>query len=193
MTIEPFEDEVSIDNNRVERSVRIVNEKINVIYIEGNARWEYRYLRAILKRDPRIDATFIASNVGPEIARNSPEHIERFPDNLENVFQYDLIILGDVDASFFRGEELGLLEELVRDRGASLLMLCGPMHSPGSYQGTPVQTMLPVRFDPDAKWEQVGESVLVEVAPDCSHGEFCYVHTGHSRHIGKRAVAVIPV
>ncbi len=166
VTIEPFEDEVSIDNNRVERSVRIVNEKINVLYIEGNARWEYRYLRAILKRDPRIDATFIASNVGPEIARNSPEHIERFPDNLENVFHYDLSILGDVDASFFRGEELGLLEELVRDRGASLLMLCGPMHSPGSYQGTPVQTMLPVRFDPDAKWEQVGESVYPVLTPE---------------------------
>ncbi len=166
VAIEPFDDEVSIENNRVGRSVRIVNEKINVLYIEGNARWEYRYLRAILKRDPRIDATFVASNVGPEIARNSPEHIERFPDNLEDAFQYDLIILGDVDASFFSGEELGLLEELVRDRGASLLMLCGPMHSPGSYEGTPVQTMLPVRFDSDAKWEEVAESVYPVLTPE---------------------------
>jgi len=166
VSIEPFEDEVSVENNRVERSVRIVNEKINVLYIEGNARWEYRYLRAILKRDPRIDATFIASNVGPEIARNSPEHIERFPDSLEDGFQYDLVILGDVDVSFFSDEELGLLEELVRDRGASLLMLCGPMHSPGSYEGTPVQTMLPVRFDPDAKWEDVAESVYPVLTPE---------------------------
>ena len=166
VVIEPFEDEVSVKNNRVERSVRIVNEKINVLYIEGNARWEFRYLRAILKRDPRIDATFVASNVGPEIARNSPEHIERFPDNLEDAFQYDLVILGDVDASFFSDEELALLEELVRDRGASLLMLCGPMYSPGSYAGTPVQTMLPVRFDPDAKWEEVGASVYPVLTPE---------------------------
>ncbi len=164
--IEPFDDEISTVNNRVSRSVRIVNEKVNVLYIEGNARWEYRYLRAILKRDPRINATFIASNVGPEVARNSPEHIERFPDDREDAFQYDLVILGDVDASFFTDEELGLLEELIRDRGASLLMLCGPMHSPGSYTGTLVETMLPVRFDAEAGWEKIAESVYPVLTPE---------------------------
>jgi len=157
--IEPFDDEISIVNNRIARSIRVVNEKVNVLYIEGNARWEFRYLRAILKRDPRINATFIASNVGPEVARNSPEHIERFPDNRNDAFQYDLVILGDVDASFFTDEEFGLLNELIRDRGASLLMLCGPMYSPGSYVGTPVQTMLPVRFDADSAWAKIPESV----------------------------------
>lgn len=164
--IEPFDDEVSVANNRVTRSIRVVNEKVNVLYIEGNARWEFRYLRAILKRDPRINATFIASNVGPEVARNSPEHIERFPNKREEAFKYDLVILGDVDSAFFSEEELGLLEELIRDRGASLLMLCGPMHSPGSYTGTPVQTMLPVRFDPDEKWEEVSESVYPVLTPE---------------------------
>lgn len=166
VVIEPFDDEVSITNNRITRSIRVVNEKVNVLYIEGNARWEFRYLRAILKRDPRINATFIASNVGPEVARNSPEHIERFPSKREEAFMYDLVILGDVDATFFNDEELGLLEELIRDRGASLLMLCGPMHSPGSYKGTPVQTMLPVRFDPDEKWAEVSESVYPVLTPE---------------------------
>ena len=164
--IEPFDDEISIANNRVTRSIRVVNEKVNVLYIEGNARWEFRYLRAILKRDPRINATFIASNVGPEVARNSPEHIERFPDSREDAFQYDLVILGDVEASFFTDEELELLEELIRDRGASLLMLCGPMHSPGSYAGTPVQTMLPVRFDADEGWGNIAESVYPVLTPE---------------------------
>jgi hypothetical protein len=164
--IEPFEDEVSTVNNRITRSIRVVNEKVNVLYIEGNARWEFRYLRAILHRDPRIDATFIASNAGPEVARNSPEHIERFPSKREEAFKYDLVILGDVDSSFFSDEEFGLLEELIRDRGASLLMLCGPMHSPGSYAGTPVQTMLPVRFDSEAGWDKVAESVYPVLTPE---------------------------
>ena len=168
VVIEPFDDEISVVNNRIERSIRIVNEKVNVLYIEGNARWEYRYLRAILKRDPRINATFIASNVGPEMARNSSEHIERFPNDREEAFQFDLIILGDVDASFFKEDELRLLKELVRDRGASLLMLCGPMHSPGSYTGTPVETMLPVRFDSDSPWEEVPESVYPVLTPEGS-------------------------
>jgi len=164
--IEPFDDEVSAANNQIARSIRVVNEKVNVLYIEGNARWEYRYLRAILKRDPRINATFIGSNVGPEVARNSSEHIDRFPSNREEAFLYDLVILGDVDAAFFSEEELAILEELVRDRGASLLMLCGPMHSPGSYLGTPVQAMLPVRFEADSQWEEVAESVYPVLTPE---------------------------
>ena len=165
VVVDPFDDEVSPDNNRIERSIRIVNEKVNVLYIEGNARWEYRYLRAILKRDPRINATFIASNAGPEVARNSDEHIERFPNQREDAFQYDLIILGDVDATFFNDDELRMLNELVRDRGASLLMLCGAMHSPSSYTGTPVETMLPVHVDPDSPWEEVAEAVYPVLTP----------------------------
>ena len=166
VSIEPFDDEISTANNEVERGIRVVNEKINVLYIEGNARWEYRYLHAILKRDPRIKATFINSSVGPEIARNSPEHIERFPSKREEAFQYDLVILGDVDSAFFTPEELGLLEELIRDRGGSLLMLCGPMHSPISYADTPVATMLPVRFQADEKWEEVSASVYPVLTPE---------------------------
>lgn len=159
VAIEPFGDEVSVANNRVEHSIRVVNEKVNVLYIEGNNRWEFRYLSAILKRDPRLKTTFIASSAGPEFARNSPENIERFPSKREEAFKYDLVILGDVDAAFFTPEELGLLEELIRDRGGSLLVLCGPMHTPASFAGTPVETMLPVKFDPDSKWELTPEAV----------------------------------
>jgi hypothetical protein len=159
VAIEPFEDEISVVNNRVERSTNVVNEKVNVLYIEGNNRWEFRYLSAILKRDPRLNTTFISSCAGPEFARSSPEHIERFPSKREEAFKYDLVILGDVDSAFFSQEELGLLEELIRDRGASLLVLCGPMHTPSSYSGTPVETLLPVRFDADSKWDMTAESV----------------------------------
>jgi len=164
--IQPFDDEVSMANNLVERSIRVVNEKVNVLYIEGNNRWEFRYLTAILKRDPRLNTTFISSCAGPEFARNSPEHIERFPSNREDVFKYDLVILGDVDSKFFSPEELGLLEELIRDRGGSLLVLCGPMHTPTSYADTPVETMLPVRFDPESEWELTSDSAYPVLTPE---------------------------
>lgn len=157
--IEPFVDEATADNNRVERSIRVVNEKINVLCIEGSPRWEYRYLMAMLKRDPRIKTTFIATHAGPEIARNSSEYIARFPERREDAFKYDLVILGDVDPAFFSGDEFLRLEELVRERGGSLLMLCGSRYSPAGYTGTPVEGMLPVKFEPDAEWENVDDSV----------------------------------
>ena len=155
----PFADEATADNNRVERSVRVVNEKINVLCIEGSARWEYRYLRAILKRDPRIHATFVVTHAKKALSQLSSEYIERFPEDPEEAFQYDLVILGDVDSEFFTDTEFSLLEELVRERGGSLLMLCGRRFAPSSYAGTPVERMLPVTFEPDAAWTDVDEGV----------------------------------
>jgi len=166
IAIEPFADEATAENNRVQRSVRVVNEKINVLCIEGSMRWEYRYLRAMLKRDPRINATFLATRSGPEIARNSPEYIERFPKRREDAYKYDLVILGDVDSEFFSADEYLRLEELVRERGGSLLMLCGARFAPSSYPGTPVQKMLPVTFDPDGEWDFVDDAVYPALTPE---------------------------
>jgi hypothetical protein len=165
VAVEPFDDEATAENNVVERSVRIVNEKINVLCIEGSPRWEYRYLQAMLKRDPRIKTTFIASRSAAEMARSSSEYIARFPDRREEAFKYDLVILGDVDAEFFSADELLRLEELVRDRGGSLLMLCGMMSSPTSYAGTPVERMLPATFTPGGEWEKVDEAVHPVLTP----------------------------
>jgi len=166
ISIEPFADEATAQNNVVTRSVRVVNERINVLCIEGSARWEYRYLRAMLKRDPRINATFIATRAGPAIARNSTEYIARFPERRDDAFKYDLVILGDVDAEFFTGDEFLRLEELVRDRGGSLLMLCGARFSPTSYGGTPIEKMLPVEFQSEGEWEDVDESVYPVLTPE---------------------------
>ena len=143
-----------------------MNEKINVLCIEGSARWEFRYLRAMLKRDPRINATFIATRSQPELAQNSSEYIAEFPEDREEAFSYDLVILGDVDSSFFSTEAFLRLEELVRERGGSLLMLCGSRFAPASYAGTPVERMLPVKFDSEADWEDVDESVYPVLTPE---------------------------
>ena len=65
-------------NNEMSAPIAIRKERLRVLVIESFPRWEYRYLRAILKRDPRINATFIASNVGM-VHQMKP--IERFPES----------------------------------------------------------------------------------------------------------------
>ncbi|MEJ6571252.1 MAG: hypothetical protein QNL01_07305 [Akkermansiaceae bacterium] len=159
LELEPFTDESTADNNHIKRSLRVVNEKINVLCIEGYARWEFRYLRAILKRDPRIDATFIATRSKEGLAQLTSDYINRFPESPDEAFKYDLVILGDVDAAFFTDAEMARLEELIRERGGSLLVLCGRRNTPSSYAGTVIENMLPVRFDPDAEWREVDNTV----------------------------------
>ena len=163
IAIEAFSDESTAANNLVERSVRVVNEKINVLCIEGSARWEFRYLRAMLKRDPRINATFIATRSQPELAQNSSEYIAEFPEDREEAFSYDLVILGDVDSSFFSTEAFLRLEELVRERGGSLLMLRFAFYR--QLCGTPSNACCRwVWFR--GEWEDVDESVYPVLTPE---------------------------
>jgi hypothetical protein len=71
-----------------------------------------------------------------------------------------------VNAEFFSGDAFLRLEELVRDRGGSLLMLCGARFSPTSYGGTPVERMLPVTFNSVGDWEDVDDSVYPVLTPE---------------------------
>lgn len=168
IALDPLDNEAADSDNRVTRLLRVVDEKINVLYIEGSARWEYRYLRAILLRDPRLEVRFISSRADPELARSSRSYLGRFPSEPEEAFAFDLVILGDVERDFFRGEELVLLDRLVRERGGSLLVLAGRRHTPTEYGGTVLEAMLPVSFrtGEDEEWDSVGKDVHPVVTLD---------------------------
>lgn len=146
----PLTDEASADNNRVEQTVRLIDEKIRVLYIEGSPRWEYRYLRSILKRDRRLETTFVMTEGDAALGRASPDHLESFPDDPADAFAYDLVILGDVRAAALDAEQMRLIDELVRERGGTLLMIGGEDHAPAEYDQTPIGQMLPVRLEAGA-------------------------------------------
>jgi hypothetical protein len=154
----PLPGEAAVDDNTLRHSLRVLDDKIKVLYIEGTPRWEYRYIRAVLKRDPRIDVQFINTEGDRDLARASPEHLGRFPEKESQAFRYDLVILGDVRANTFTPTQLSLMERLVRDRGASLILLAGRKHAPAEYLDTPLAAMLPVRFDQE-QWHEIGDDV----------------------------------
>jgi len=158
VTLAPLPGEATADNNHLRRPLRVLDDRIKVLYVEGTPRWEYRYIRAVLKRDPRIDVQFINTEGDKDLARASREHLGRFPEKEAQAFRYDLVILGDVRANTFTPTQLSLLERLVRERGGSLILLAGRKHAPAEYVDTPLSAMLPVRFGPET-WEPVGDDV----------------------------------
>jgi len=142
----PFNDETTDKNNSSTHSVRILDEKIKVLYVEGIPRWEFRYLRWVLLRDPRLDVKFLMTQGVPALAGSSPRHIGTLPTNKEDLFKYDLIILGDVPSGYFSNEQIELMDELVKERGGSLMMLAGPIAAPTSYKDTIIADVLPVKI-----------------------------------------------
>ena len=142
----PFNDETTDKNNSSNHSVRILDEKIKVLYVEGIPRWEFRYLRWVLLRDPRLDVKFLMTQGDPALAGSSPRHIGSLPTSKEDLFKYDLIILGDVPAGYFNNDQIELMDELVKERGGSLMMLAGPVAAPTSYKDTVIADILPVKI-----------------------------------------------
>jgi len=84
----------------------------------------------------------------PSIARddNSP-YLDRFPANKDELFKYDLIVLGDVDPRQLTPEQQRNVNEFVARFGGSLLMVAGKRFSPGAWRNTPIEQLLPVEFD----------------------------------------------
>lgn len=140
------EGEITEVNNATSHRVRILDEKIKVLYVEGMPRWEFRYLRWVLLRDPRLQVEFLMTQGDPALAASSPLHIGRFPEDPKVALKYDLIILGDVSSSYFNTAQTQLIEKLVRERGGSLLMLAGSQGAPSTYRDTPIGDLLPINI-----------------------------------------------
>lgn len=133
--------ELVTTNNQLSTFVNVLPGGLNVLYLEGGWRVEQRFLRRSLDASPDIQVDFV---------RIDPRQPNSRPADLSDRFQpgkYAVYILGDLDASAFRGKELADLAQAVSG-GAGLLMLGGfQSFGPGGYAETPLANLLPVVMD----------------------------------------------
>ena len=79
------------------------------------------------------------------------ELVGGYPERAEDLFGYDLVIWGEIEADHFSDAQMSLTREFVRKRGGSLLLLGGQdSFSEGGYGGTLIETTLPARLSSSA-------------------------------------------
>jgi hypothetical protein len=142
------DDETDPDNNSAQRRLRIVDKKIKVLFVEQSPRWDYRYLQAMLARDRRVEVKTLLLEGDPALARveDSP-YLEKFPENKKELFEYDVVIFGDVDPAELSANQKENLNEFVSRFGGAFVMIAGRNFSPLAYGGTKIADMLPVEFE----------------------------------------------
>lgn len=147
-SIEAREDEAVKDNNAVGQRIRVIDSKVKVLLVESGPRWEFRYLQSVLLRDRRLEVKCWLQEGDPGIAdgEGSP-YVKGFPATKEDLFKYDLVILGDVDPKSLGEGPMGWLGEFVSKFGGSCLFLAGNQFNPGGYRGTILEKMLPVELE----------------------------------------------
>jgi len=152
VAIPPGKDEKNTDNNAREFVLEIQDDRLPVLYVEGSPRMEYRFLRRALYGDSDFrlvgllrlgDTRFYVQG-----ANENEAFLEKgFPTTVEQLYGFQAIILGDIEASYFTPQQLAMLEEFVKTRGGGLLMLGGVnSFGLGKYAGTPIANMLPVQI-----------------------------------------------
>ena len=135
--------ELIAENNRREFTVQVIDDKIRVLYVEGEPRWEYRFLKNLLLRDKTITLNRVMlTRDAPELPRGAEQG--RFPEDRDELFRYDVLILGDIPANRFFPSDLKNIAAFAGENGGAVVAICGPMFNPESYAGTPVSEMLPV-------------------------------------------------
>jgi len=148
--------EVTLTNNELPTYLTVLAGGLRVLYVQGELRYEQRFLRRALAASPDIDVTLLTIHTRDRQhwpIRGLAEYFEPG--------KFDVYILGDIDAEAFeqksgnggsRYPDLLLLRRAV-ERGSGLLAL-GGWHSfrPGGYHKTPLSDIMPVEMD--AKYDE---------------------------------------
>ena len=142
-------------NNSVMRLVNVEDRKPRILYFEGEPRWEMKFIRRAAELDVNLDLVSIVRTTQNKFYRQGvtdPKELEHgFPDSIEELFRYQGIIIGNVEASYFSPVQQSLLKEFVDRRGGGVLFLGGRSTlSEGGWNHSPVADILPVIL-PDRK------------------------------------------
>jgi hypothetical protein len=141
--------EITAANNKRAFVQNVIDKKLKVLYVEGEPRYEFRYLKNAILRDTSLDfACLLLSADDLDSGGEGNIKVKGFPNDEKALFDYDIIVLGDVPRSYFSDAQLMALRRFVEDRGASLLVIAGEQHMPHEYAGTPLEAILPVVISP---------------------------------------------
>src|SRR5262249_37720597 len=121
-------DETLTDNNKLSAPLSVREEKLRVLLVESYPRWEYRYLRNALSRDPGVNLSCLLFHPGlTKPGGGNKNYIKEFPKGLDELSQYDVVFLGDVgqEEGQLTAEQCRWLKGLVQYQASGLVFMPG--------------------------------------------------------------------
>jgi uncharacterized membrane protein len=136
-------------NNAAVALVDVRQRREQILYIEGEPRYEARFVRAAVKADSNLQLVTMQRTAEDKFLRldvNSGEQlVTGFPRTRDELFAFRAIVMGSIEASFFSQDQMKMLNEFVSVRGGGMLFLGGRRaFAEGGYSGTPLAEIMPV-------------------------------------------------
>jgi uncharacterized membrane protein len=153
--VEPLPVEENRENNGVTRLLNVESRKPRILYIEGEPKWEFKFIRRAAEEDKNLELVTMLRTTQNKIYRQgiaNPHELEDgFPAKAEDLFAYQGLIVGGVEAGYFTSAQQELIREFANRRGGGVLFLAGRSGlSDGGYPQSGLAEMLPVRL-PDSR------------------------------------------
>jgi uncharacterized membrane protein len=170
-SLDALPEEENKNNNTLTRVLYVDNAKPRILYMEGEPRWDFKFIRRAVEDDKNIDMYSVVrttqNKLYVQVPTDAPpgELKDGFPTKVDNLFTYQGIILGAVEANFFTAAQQDLIQQFVDRRGGGLLFLGGRTAlADGGYQKPPFSDLLPVHL-PDSKNTFHRDPATAELTP----------------------------
>ena len=138
------------DNNNKKINTRVENKTIRALIVDSFPRWEYRFLRNALNRDPSVDLSCILfhPDMNPTIGEN---YIQEFPKDEASLAPFDVVFLGDVglDENELNQKQFELLKNLIQYQASGIIFMPGRRGRQQTLTKTSLNEILPVVYDTD--------------------------------------------
>jgi len=142
--VDPSPAELTTQDNTVTGSTTVMEAKVRVLYVDGPPRWEYRYLKNEYIREKTVDVSCLLLSADEDFAQEGDVPITRFPETDEEMNNYDVLLIGDVDPQYFSPTQRKMIVNFVGKKGGGLGWIAGFQYNPDAYKGTELEPLLPI-------------------------------------------------
>ena len=151
----PLPGEENTVNNTLTRVVNVGADARRILYVEGEPRWEFKFIREAEEEDRMVQIVSMVRTSENKIYRqgiSSPAELASgFPSRAEDLFGYQGLIIGSVEAGYFTPAQQELIHQFVDRRGGGLLLLGGQFAlADGGWNASNLTDLLPATLPTQA-------------------------------------------
>ncbi|MCM8533757.1 MAG: hypothetical protein NE330_21520 [Lentisphaeraceae bacterium] len=166
LTVPTFREEINTKNNKKTFSINVRQEQLKVLVVDTLPRWEYRYLRNALMRDPGVTVNTVLMHQKNMKQGAGEGYLATFPESKEELSSYDVVFLGDIGTgpNQLKKEHFEMIRALVEKQGSGVVFMPGNSGNHLSVLDTSLEELIPVIYDdksPSGKAFQVESKLLL--------------------------------
>jgi hypothetical protein len=145
--------ELTTDDNVATEEVRVIRQKIRVLFVAGSTFPEVEFLRNALLRDTAVSASTWLQSATADYEQPGNPSIKKLPQSQEELNDYDCVVLYDPDPNAWPQQFPQMLSDFVGKAGGGLVYIAGERWTKNLFErtddpATQWLTMLPIVADP---------------------------------------------